>query len=210
MSECTINKVDPRFPFFYIDDWYSPEEELNIWKELDFYTDFNKLQHAKDGPVAKEEDGTIKANNYRIYIDQIFSNEGRKISSILKCMEKQKQEKFHKLVEHVLVPGPGRNFSSTNNDFTMLSYYHDDGYYKEHVDTFQFTCLIWFAKQPQKFTGGDFLLKDINERVAFKHNRMIFFPSYYAHEVERIHMNEDSKLGDGRYVITHFYYYAKS
>ena len=32
---CKDNKV---FPFLYIDNWYSPEEEKLIWRELDFYT----------------------------------------------------------------------------------------------------------------------------------------------------------------------------
>jgi Rps23 Pro-64 3,4-dihydroxylase Tpa1-like proline 4-hydroxylase len=208
MSDCTINKNHITHPFFYIDDWYTEEEENNVWRELDFYTEKDKLEHAKHGPVAKENDGTVKADNYRVYLDQIFSKEGRKISSILNYMEKQKEERFHRLVESCLVPGPGKNFASTNNDRTMVSYYQDNGYYKEHIDTFQFTCLIWFAKQPQQFTGGDLLITEVGERIPFKHNRMVFFPSYYSHMVEPISMSATKELGYGRYVITHFYFYA--
>ena len=40
MNQKDITIVDKGkiFPFLYIDNWYTPEEERLIWKELDFYT----------------------------------------------------------------------------------------------------------------------------------------------------------------------------
>ena len=31
-----VVKENPTFPFFVIDNWYTPQEEKNIWKELDW------------------------------------------------------------------------------------------------------------------------------------------------------------------------------
>ena len=42
---CNDNEV---FPFFYVDDWYTPEEEKLIWKELDFYTNPITMYRAED------------------------------------------------------------------------------------------------------------------------------------------------------------------
>lgn len=207
MSNCTINN-HPIQPHFYIDDWFTPEEEAAVWKELEFYTNSRILEHAHLGPVARYEDGTPKASNFRVYPDKIYQDDQRERSAIFSLMNKQREKKFHAMIEKV-IPYAGRQFRSTNLDNTIISYYHDNDYYEAHIDTFQFTCLIWFYKEPKAFTGGNIILTDINETVELKHNRMLFFPSWYEHQVTPINFTgEDKTMGLGRYVITHFYTYS--
>jgi hypothetical protein len=33
-----IFNKDKLYPFLIVDDWYSKQEEKNVWKELEFYT----------------------------------------------------------------------------------------------------------------------------------------------------------------------------
>ena len=73
---CNDNKV---FPFYYVDDWYTPEEEKLIWKELDFYTNPITMHRAGDVPkeevesagiagTAKNPDGTSMAPVFTQYV----------------------------------------------------------------------------------------------------------------------------------------------
>ena len=124
---------DGLFPFIVADNWYSPEEEKLIWKELDFYYQPKKMN-------------------------------------------------------------------------TMISYYDNSQEYKPHFDTVQFTSIIWFYKEPKKFVGGDFIFTQPNQTIECKHNRMIFFPSYYMHSVTPVSIAPENRdKGLGRFAITNFF-----
>ena len=52
------NKV---LPFLYVDDWYSPEEEKLIWKELDFYTNpisMHRTEDSEEGELLTDEENS--------------------------------------------------------------------------------------------------------------------------------------------------------
>ena len=107
------------------------------------------------------------------------------------------------------------NTYQTNNQNSLYetdrnynsNYYDDAQEYKPHHDDPQFTILIWFYKEPKKFTGGDFIFTQPNVNVKCKHNRMVLFPSYYLHQVTPVLMDKEYRnKGLGRFTITHFYW----
>tara|TARA_R100001443_G_scaffold97980_1_gene104933 strand:+ start:2059 stop:2643 length:585 start_codon:yes stop_codon:yes gene_type:complete len=185
-----------------VDNWYNKSEFKRVCKELDFYTDRNKLitQH---GNVAVKE-GVDQADCYRISIERHFTQEGRKMSDILTLMEKFRAKEFH---EHIYNTCKiYRGFEHTTEDSTLIAYYEDTQYYKPHTDLAKYSVLIWIFKEPKKFTGGDLILPDLDVKIECKNNRMVLFPGMCVHEVTEIKMKKTkNKLGDGRWCIVHFF-----
>ena len=87
----------------------------------------------------------------------------------------------------------------------MVSYYEDGDYYKPHIDSMMFTCLIWVFREPKQFKGGEFVLPQAGVTIPMRNNRMILFPSYYTHAVNPVKFDGEKNQGLGRHTITHFY-----
>jgi len=184
-----------------IDNWYSENELEDIFQELKFYTHPDKL-FPSEGDIALDEKGAELGKSFRIPLDGIYTENGRKVSSILKGRDKLFNEKFY---ERAVKYNPVyRTFKDTTGDFCFVSYYEDKHFYKAHPDKASFTLLIWVYKKPKKFTGGDLILKDLDLKIECKHNRLVMFPGFLYHEVTPIKMKKGYKVGDGRYTITHF------
>tara|TARA_R100001460_G_scaffold1642_3_gene5998 strand:+ start:2260 stop:2934 length:675 start_codon:yes stop_codon:yes gene_type:complete len=202
---CNSNK---EFPYLIVDNWYNKEEEKLIWKEIDFFTATGRdnLKRAEQSETTATKNNKPLARSYRIYLEEIFQpNTIVQNSFIYKFLYKQRSKKFHDLL-YKAMPHHANSFQLTNRDSTILSYYEGGDYYHEHIDLFNFTCLIWFHKNPKKYTGGDFYLPGPNKTIESKHNRLLIMPSYYKHGVTKLKMNNKLKIGSGRYTITHFYY----
>ena len=200
-----IIKDNPTFPFLVIDDWYTPEEEKAVWKELDFFsvTPKNKIDRAENTIVARNKDGSSKSKAYRFYIEDYYKK--REISPILNCTYKQKSSEFHNIISECMPYA--RSFLTSNSDSSLLSYYEENDHYKPHHDTFAWTCLIWMVREPRLFDGGDFKLNEPDIEVKLKNNRMVMFPCCYLHSVLPVKFHTQPKeIGYGRYTITHFYY----
>ena len=196
----TINRDNPCFPFLMADNWYSPEEEIIVFKELDYFNSTETYENAKEN-CAFDEKNNKKANNHRLYYDKVFHD--KKYSFINQRLDRIQKPEFHNLITKAMPIG--RVFHETNWDNTLINYYEDKQGYKSHYDTSTFTMLIFFYKQPKKFEGGDLWSEDSNITVECKHNRMVIFPGYYLHQVNEVTMNnEDKNKGLGRYSITHF------
>jgi Rps23 Pro-64 3,4-dihydroxylase Tpa1-like proline 4-hydroxylase len=199
-----VVKDNPTYPFVLIDNWYTPNEEKAVWKELDFYcvTPKDQLERAENTIVARTDDGTSKSNAYRFYIEEYYKK--RQISPIINCTYKQRTPEFHSIINEC-APYV-RGFLSSNFDSTMVSYYEEKDHYKPHHDTMLWTCLIWMVREPKLFNGGDFILEDIDTTIKLKNNRMIMFPSCFLHSVTPVKFHTQPKeVGYGRYTITHFY-----
>ena len=194
------NKV---FPYLYIDNWYTKEEE-KIWKELDFHSSL-ELSRAEDTIVAKIP-GTDKplGYHYRMYLNEIYTPKGQYLSPIHKYMYKFRDQQFWEIIEKTT--SQGRNFKATNASSTFVSYYEDGDDYGKHFDTSMFTCLIWMHRKNKQYTGGDFIFTESDSLIESKNNRMIMFPCHYYHKVTPIKFNKKPKeIGQGRYTITHFF-----
>lgn len=202
---------DPSHPFLICDNWYTPEEENMVWKELDYYTNVSTLFLAEEGPVATDAEGEPLASNFRIYPESIYTHEHRYMSAILSCASsKLTDPDLKSFIFDNMRPGPFNCHNGSNNINTLISYYHNGDYYKAHHDAFQFTALIWFYKEPKPWTGGDFHFTDGKIIVPCVHNRMIMFPSYLNHAVTQLEFHDDDPLGSGRYTMTHFIYTTPS
>ena len=201
-----IENENPTFPFVVIDNWYTPNEEKAVWKELDFFScaPKDKTHRAENTVVAKDDDGESLSKAYRYYIEDFYNK--RIVSPILNCMYKQRTEEFKKILTDNCMPY-ARSFLSSNKDCSLLSYYEENDHYKPHFDSFQWTCLIWMVKDRDLFKGGDFWFPESDIEIKLKNNRMIIFPSCFMHAVNPIKFQKKPQGGNlGKYTITHFYY----
>ena len=199
-----IIKDNPTFPFLVIDNWYTPNEEKAVWKELDFLstTPKDQIDRAENTVVARNKDGSSKSRAYRFYLERFYNK--RELSPILNCTYKQTTPEFFNIIDEC--KPYSRSFISSNEDSAMVSYYEENDHYKPHHDTVLWTCLIWMVREPRLFNGGDFILDDIDTTIKLKNNRMIMFPSCFFHSVTPVKFHTQPKeIGYGRYTITHFY-----
>ena len=200
-----IIKDNPTFPFLVIDNWYTPEEEKAVWKELDFFsaTPKEQIDRAENTIVARDPDGNAKSKAYRFYIDGFYNK--RKLSPIINSMYKQRTPEFHNIIKECIPYA--RSFLASNEDSSLISYYEENDHYEPHHDNFAWTCLVWMVREPRLFNGGDFKLNEPDVEVKLKNNRMIIFPSCFLHSVSPVKFHTQPKeIGYGRYTITHFYY----
>jgi len=134
----------------------------------------------------------------------MYNKEYLKFSTIVSSVNKYLSPKFHNFIRESMPQGV--QFMNATKMNTMISYYDNSQEYKNHFDTVQFTSIIWFFKEPKKFTGGDFVLTQSDQTIECKHNRMIFFPSYYMHSVTPVSIDaENRNKGLGRFAITNFF-----
>jgi len=200
-----IIKDNPTFPFLVIDNWYTPEEEKAVWKELDFFSAIPKdqIDRAENTIVARNKDGSSKSKAYRFYIEGFYNK--RELSPITNYMYKQRSPEFHNIISECIPYS--RMFLSSNKDSSLVSYYEENDHYEPHFDNFTWTCLIWMVREPRLFDGGDFKLNEPDVEVKLKNNRMVIFPSCFLHSVSPVKFHTQPKeIGYGRYTITHFYY----
>ena len=201
VTACIEDKV---FPYLMIDDFYSKDEETLIWEELTFHKNNFKVDHKRNGDgVARDENNKPLANATRLYLDDTYVDK-RQDSNILnlytKIISPEVKEAYRQTTPS------WRLFEITNQDCSQVSYYENEGDYKEHYDKFMHSCLIWFYKKPKRFTGGNLTFTQSQQTVECKHNRMILFPSYYLHAVDKVSMEYKYRgKGLGRYCLTHFY-----
>jgi len=203
-----VNVVNdnPTFPFLVIDNWYTPNEEKAVWKELDFLstTPKDNIDRAENTIVARNLDGSSKSKAYRFYMEDFYKKS--ELSPILNCRYKQRTPEFHKIILDNCMPY-ARAFESSNGDSSLISYYENNDHYTPHHDTFLWTCLIWMVREPRVFDGGDFKLNEPDVEVKLKNNRMVMFPSCFLHSVSPVKFHTQPKeVGYGRYTITHFYF----
>ena len=87
----------------------------------------------------------------------------------------------------------------------LFSAYGDGDWYGHHIDI-DLDCvttavLMLTLRDPQQFEGGAFLLGD--EKIEFKNNRLIVFPSCRMHGVEPVRLQEDI-YENRRFTIQYF------
>ena len=196
---------DP-YPLMVVNNFYNEEELALIWKELDFYTEPNKLLEAE------EYGGVIGYTNAKaLLLDQIYkkSKDGktdyRNISNILtvnrklfSCGVLDTYAEIHDCVGLA---------NKTNWDITKVRYYHDGEYYDPHTDSpFQFLAFSYFYREPKRFDGGHLIFPRYDYEFNCEHNSLIMMPAWVEHGVSEVSIKEsDYYDGYGRYAITHFF-----
>lgn len=98
--------------------------------------------------------------------------------------------------------------------FEFQAVAHQDGdYYRVHIDTAMrkkgkrrlISCVYYLHSDPKAFSGGQLRLYSINGKMHVdiepQNNRIVFFPSFYPHEVLPIRVGSKS-FADSRFSIT--------
>lgn len=198
---------DEKYPFVVIDNWYTKNEQLAVWKELEFYNSLPPeiIDRAETTSVARDSNGVSLGKSFRWYLDFLYTKDGRYQSAILNCLYKARSPE---LIDYTKNFDPYHNMLKASTDISsLISYYENNDFYDEHYDTFHWTLLIWYFKEPKKFDGGDFILTGPKTEIKCKHNRAVLFPCCYNHKVTPIKMQNNTTEKNGRYTITHFYYH---
>ena len=195
------------FPFIYIDNLFNADEEILIWKELDFYTNPYALHRSEDDPHTSHKEGVPLSKAWRIFLDLTYYK--RETSHILRILpQKLKSFEIKNITEEV--GGALRMYAQTNYDITMINYYENSDYYESHRDHFMITSFCWFNREPKAYTGGNLILTDNETELECNHNRMVVFPSFYNHRISPVKMinANDTMNGFGRYAIINFSTYT--
>jgi len=207
-----VKVYNNKMPYLVIDDYYTEQELKNIWSEIDFYTngrDLKDVTRADNAIVARDElTNKSLAKSYRWYPNKYYNPNRNNISPIIRLTSKLANDELHNAFKDVY---PWYNmFVSTNRSTSMVSYYEGGDYYKPHYDSFMYTQLIWLTRKPKLWTDGNLYVEPIEhkkEKILFKNNRSVIFPSMMKHSVDPIQWKEKPKEpGYGRYTITYFMY----
>lgn len=202
-----VKHFDGEFPYISMENVYDEDELSIIWEELNFLCyPKNFLPPEKSG-TAKKNGEILKRNNC-IWLDKFYSD--REYSNILKLNKKIIEIDMQ---EKIFMGNPSWFFQSIEigSYNTLISYYENGDYYKQHKDQSLATCLTWFYKEPKKFKGGDllFYLGDDIFFIEIKNNMSIIFPSCITHSVTNIEMNDDEcHKKNGRFCMTQFLHAA--
>ena len=207
------------FPYVVIDNVYDDSELDLIWKELDYLMDGDKFDPPDvvgSATAANNNDVMLKKNS-GLWLHDVYSD--RRYSNILTC-----GHKLYKVLDFVWSGSESWWFRSLlgsvdilNKDYTLLSYYDEEDYYKPHYDNSILTCVTWLYREPKAFDGGDFILNATmndkkhllndttdSETVELKNNRTVMFPGIIPHQVTPIKMKHKGKKGMGRFCISLF------
>lgn len=200
-----LPKKDDRWPFVVVDNWFLPKEEEVVWKELDFLLtqkETGTIKRAETTIVARDHSGNARSKAYRFYIEEIYND--RDYSPIINYTYKFRTTEFREFISYC--PPFSRSYFSSNYDTSLVSYYEESDHYKPHHDTFQWTALIWMAREPVSFEGGDLIFPEFDTQIKFKNNRLVIFPSCYLHAVPAVKFKQQPKKeGMGRFTLTHFF-----
>lgn len=198
-----IKSIYDPFPHLIVENVYSDDELVLIWKELEFLNQPGKWKCPTDTGTATEENIPLK-NNLGLFLDGdrgIYKE--RQVSNILTLNRKIVNQEIMNAYSDLSFGY--KTFLQTNADVTLLSYYENGHNYKKHIDDAVVSSLTWFYKEPKMFSGGDLVFSDFDRyRVEIKNNRAIIFPSFIFHEVEKVSMPE-YKPQCGRYCVTQFF-----
>jgi hypothetical protein len=189
-------------PIVIIDDFYTDSSCEKIWQELEFLNNdpikFKSPEETGSAFSIVNNEQVYSKQNVGIFLDSVYSK--RETSNILTENRKIFSNKLvDELVNHHII---FRYLRTSNIDTTVIQYYENSCYYKEHIDHCAITAVCWFYKLPKLFTGGELTFEN-GLSIDCLYNRIVVFPSVLAHSVEQVFV--DTKLigkNFGRYSIT--------
>jgi len=192
------------FPYAVIDNFYTQEELLLIWQEVDFLK--SKLLSPEQTEAGRTEDKGYKKQGLGVMLDDVYQTQMRSMSSILTFNRKLYMSP--ELTNGLIKASPIFGYLNTGNqDVTLLNYYPDGGYYKAHADTSCLSACTFLCKAPDAFTGGEFTFPDFGLVIESLNNRLVLFPSCVTHQVLPV---KSQTPDEGRYSIAQFLFCANS
>ena len=189
------------FPHIIIDDFLSNHIVENIFVEL------VNLPYFGPGNTgsAQDDEGNYLKNNKGVFLDTIYKN--RRSESII-------FSEFHKKLFDPVILAATQSFDLlfeyypiTTYDCTLVSYYENSDFYKEHRDDSLFTALYYIHKTPKQYNGGEivFNYREVEYEPEIVNNRLIIFPGVVKHRVNPVSMPDHLKnQALGRFCISTF------
>ncbi len=193
--------VEPR-THVIIKDFLTRDEQEKIWEEIkENESLFVEGLYQKDGKEDVHKD--IKNNlQYNVTDTQpdIMESDIRSMFYFKLFKEPKMIETFKTAKSPIY-----QLLSHTKRDNTKVSAYTKGDFYNWHVDTSQhglLTIVYMICKEPQKFTGGNFILKwdGIEKSIPFKNNTVLIFARNTPHKVSKIKLESDD-FYDRRFTI---------
>jgi len=187
MPRMKVNVVlnDMSKTFFLVDEWYSKEELENVWKEIDFLTDFKKMN--------LDDDQMLSIN-----LDESYKEPS--ISNILSYRYKEKLELFANQVDRSFPEGTADDFLQCEKLESKLGYFHQAMGLHNHKSQDKFVSYLFLTREENTFDGGDLFLD--NQKVKMQNARLAFFPGEYERKISPILFKDVKRtLGGGLYLI---------
>ena len=191
----------PAFPIFIKDNFFSDEDESLIWNGLDKIHELDLfLPPEKTGGAFIDDDQLLKKNDGYFLIPEHIPD------TKIKCLYDTLYKVFQGTTyEYAATNVWTQSILNTTRTSFLVSYYEDGDYYNPHKDTSMFTVLIWFYKEPKKFSGGNLFLHDLEHEVEVKNNRLIIIPGRALHSVSPVLLSEENQnQRNGRYCLSLF------
>lgn len=197
----------PKFDYLYRENFFTQEELIAVWKELEFLNQPLILESPVDtGTALCQETNIPLKRNSGIFLDRVFLDYS-KHSSIYKGITKLYQGLAN---EYANLSVDSSKILYTDRSNVLVSYYEHGDSYEEHYDISFVTCLFWLYKEPKHFSGGELFFPKFNKTFPPKNNSLLIFPSHINHLVTPVEIEEQYRgKGFGRYCITLFLYFSK-
>jgi len=190
------------FEHIIVHDIYTKEELYLINRETEFL--YNKLGGPDATSAATEEDGeTRKKSGKGVFLDKVYTHDCRHFSDILKITRKIFHDQEIKSATETLATKSTyfKLFKHTNWDSTLLQYYENGDYYKDHIDRSLFTNIFTYYKNPKSFIGGDLKFPEFDYFLPVEYNCSTIFPSCISHEVLPVYLDSEQSDMNGRFSI---------
>lgn len=122
---------------------------------------------------------------------------------------------FHRKVREIasqISKATGMPFPQEHKFETEASYYGDGAFFANHIDTITgkqdnhrvISAIYYYSRVPKAFGGGELTLYSIDKSASItvepEDNSMVFFPSFFPHEVLPVSVSS-GLFADGRFSI---------
>jgi len=186
-----------------IKDFLTEDEQEKIWEEIkENESKFKVGLYKKDGKeqsIHKDIKNNLQYNVTEIHPDIIKSD----IRSMFyfKIFRDPDMIEIFKTAKSPIY----QLLSHTIKDTTKVSAYTRGDFYDWHIDGAEHGLLVvlyMICKEPQKFTGGNIILKwdGIEKSIPFKNNTILIFVRNTPHKVSEIKL-ESNDFYDRRFTI---------
>jgi hypothetical protein len=161
-------RVD-NFSYAVIDDYFEPDELLNVHSEI---RDLRRLAV----PSSYSSIGNHFENTGGgFFLDDVYQD--RVSSPTLSATRKLFTPEVVYLLKKIDVCFNELVFC--NNDRLLVNYYAPGQVYSAHTDSSRLTAVILLGVGD--FSEGGFCFPEYNEKIEFRQNRLIIFPSCVSH-----------------------------
>lgn len=187
-----LNK-DP-FPHLILEDVFTPEELLNVHREIDFLEETNLTLSARTS--VKERgwpDGRLvdKSKFSTIHIPEVYQSWQN--STICRKVRELTDQGLFFVFSNVDPRAIEFCLSYKFTELSKINFFRPGDKYDSHRDNSDFTSLIYLYREPKQFQGGLLNFPDYDYSYNCDENSLILFAGYHRHEVTKVSLSFDEE-----------------